>query len=44
MFESISLSHPDSFFWTYEHVISYYVRDSPLANKLASYMFRFVMI
>ena len=35
MFESIIPSHPDSFYWIFQLVISYYMRDSPLANKLA---------
>ena len=34
MFEKISPSHPHSFYWIFELVISYYVRDLPLANEL----------
>ena len=34
MFERISPSHPHSFYWIFELVICYHVRDSPLANEL----------
>ena len=35
MFESISPSHPGSFYWIFQLVISYYMRKLLLANKLA---------